>query len=1441
MVELDPIEQEIIVETEKAIANLEALIKQNQRLAAQSAIDVAALENLQRQINGLEGKRIFVDVEMTDRAAGSMTDFVSHLNDATSAGERVIAVNKDMTASIIEMTAAEEGYAAAVEKSSTGTGNRWARVLDYQDEALGRMNASLQDFVAHLDDATSAQERFFTVGEEGIAVERSLDQTIRDASNSIFAEAEATRKLSAARNELNDAARQVGLSDKEMGRLARASGDALFQQGNEAANKADKLYKLIEAHNVWTDAEAGTLWVPKEMAQMMGFSAQETEKAATAAAHAGRTFAIWGTGVRLTGYGLHWLIAGSTELLAVLIPALIAAGAAAGVMAEGVTWANDRLKAVYTSTEATSAMLHTTSGQVLGLKSSLQQAQTTADPMVWELYGSAISAARESFGGFWSKGLDVVHMLDTFAAHVDLSLGPGGVLGSQTQSAIKSMVTDLQGLGQVLGNVGHFFLTLATDMPGVAEMLLSAIAGVTGLINRLSQLKYIGLGLTSFMIIEEIGRWGGLAMLGLGPLITGMGTLVGKAAIAATELPVVGGALAGVAEAGIAAGAGLETVGVGLKDAGAMTKTLKGALMMPFTTLPGLVLLSAAAIYILGERYHMLGVNASQAGSMMQQMAQIQQQIGSDTPAQAIGDIAAKLKSLNTAVATTNLSSNFFANAWNTIKSNLLGGTPIVVGATMALSAHQNEVNKLVMTQAELLGMNTHINGSYYSLSGAIGLASAAGVHMNQMFNSQGNLSAIALQMIKNLINGYQMMAQTGTILANDMNAVDVQTLMQQTRVQQLNQAWDSFLSTVTGGTGALGSLNSDLTTIGNVALTATSKIQAFGQQAGGTSLSVKQISYALQSFSGTSAQVWTNYNAALTQAGQVTDWLRTAAAAGGVTAEQYKQSIKGVVSELLPYAAHSRTAVAELSALAQQAGGPATDSYQLLSTWLGNTKVAQDALNGTVKTATQYMSNLGQVAANLSTTLNSEVASALAQGAVNVKAIADAAQRFNTQLHTGNVNTWAFSGSVAGLVRQLLGAGQPLKDVVSVMDQMAKRAGMNTGQIQQLNTQILDMAAALGKIHDVTATVRLNEITTQITQVPGSGATGPIPSGKSYKPTFARGGMVPGSGSGDTVPAMLTPGEAIVPKHLVPRVAPFLGAHGVPGFARGGIAGGAASQHGLTPMEIVIRQWAKNIWHDEYRKYGEKGPIPLDIMEQIFGPRKFGKTGMWKNPQYVKLVRDEQADMGGYFSQDVSYWHHAADIKNISASENKQIAIWEKDIRTHYGAATEAKRMAQFRTELARYEEKLAKEKDPYWRKIYRQDISRVEAELKAEPTYYKNKFLADIANLKKIDASKIFKDREAMLMLMQEMGYALRYSKGGAVPFGTYDQGGYLPTGLSLAMNGTGRPEPVGHGGGGVTHVHIEVGGREIANAIVPDMVGSVNRYSYRNTGRATGILRP
>src|SRR5208282_5082684 len=48
---------------------------------------------------------------------------------------------------------------------------------------------------------------------------------------------------------------------------------------------------------------------------------------------------------------------------------------------------------------------------------------------------------------------------------------------------------------------------------------------------------------------------------------------------------------------------------------------------------------------------------------------------------------------------------------------------------------------------------------------------------------------------------------------------------------------------------------------------------------------------------------------------------------------------------------------------------------------------------------------------------------------------------------------------------------------------------------------------------------------------------------------------FLPGYGGGDIVPAMLEPGELVVPKHLAPALRPFLGGK-IPGFQAGGAVG---------------------------------------------------------------------------------------------------------------------------------------------------------------------------------------------------------------------------------------------------------------------------------------------
>ena len=109
----------------------------------------------------------------------------------------------------------------------------------------------------------------------------------------------------------------------------------------------------------------------------------------------------------------------------------------------------------------------------------------------------------------------------------------------------------------------------------------------------------------------------------------------------------------------------------------------------------------------------------------------------------------------------------------------------------------------------------------------------------------------------------------------------------------------------------------------------------------------------------------------------------------------------------------------------------------------------------------------------------------------------------------------------------------------------------------------IAALGSAIAAIQSKTVTVTTHFVTIYTTQgyagtVPsgaGNAAVGTSGGGNAYARIHAQTGMlVPGFGSGDHVPALLEPGEAIVPRYLVPLIAPILKSHHVPGFAAGGI-----------------------------------------------------------------------------------------------------------------------------------------------------------------------------------------------------------------------------------------------------------------------------------------------
>jgi hypothetical protein len=84
---------------------------------------------------------------------------------------------------------------------------------------------------------------------------------------------------------------------------------------------------------------------------------------------------------------------------------------------------------------------------------------------------------------------------------------------------------------------------------------------------------------------------------------------------------------------------------------------------------------------------------------------------------------------------------------------------------------------------------------------------------------------------------------------------------------------------------------------------------------------------------------------------------------------------------------------------------------------------------------------------------------------------------------------------------------------------------------------------------------------------------------------------------------------------------------------------------------------------------------------------------------------------------------------------------------------------------------------------------------------------------------------------------------TKGYAEGAGWYDSGGYFPglTPVAVPAGASGMVSGASGGAAQPLHVHVNLDGREMATAIVPDLVGAVGRYGTRNAGRTTGLLKP
>ncbi len=983
----------------------------------------------------------------------------------------------------------------------------------------------------------------------------------------------------------------------------------------------------------------------------------------------------------------HYIIMGTNEALATIVPALVAAGAAATVGAQGFELMTTRGQALRTVQESLGGSLNTTAASYVGLKNNLQQAQNAANTGVWELAGGAINSLTGNTGGFVKMGTNTLSMLDQFGAKVTLAFKGGA--GGQLQSLVAQGTNYLKQFGDVAGNVALTIAHLAPNLPGVGGDLLSTLQGITRLAANATSVipgPILGAALSA----EAGARLGPVLVGGVAKLLTSGGGMLGRA------LPALGGGVTAAGE--VLGGLTAPEIAVAAVTAYGMGKLITSKDYAQQIT-GGL---------ISGVGQDTLTKGFADSVSALNTLTKIQSQ----QPAAIAADAA------RGAVAGVNAAGGRFAGS--------IAGAGVDLGAKGDIPVYSAGVRQLAQDYNNVLQGGQQISKMFgVDLPTAFRLADQAQLQLGTAFNKNGQLTDVAKQQLLNLQTGYSAMNTTTGVFGQNVGAVNTAMGLQKTQLSTVNQAWDQFTGNAVAGAVGTANLNANLqANAGNV----------------------KQVAQALASFSApASAAAWnlfaspsTTTPGLLQQSNSMADWIRLAQTSGVLSGAQGAGMTAYLGQQLLPYGKQSPAALAAVGILGQQAG--LATAYDPSKTQAQNYAAISKAIDGAAVSQSQYakgtvqasvgLANVSSQAQHFSQTMQSNVIGAMAAGAVSLpKMSADMAKFASSLTPSGGFNTAALKTVAAdlksvGVNAQSAGAivtqamtlhGVSTAGVAAAVKQVTQEInGIPSAKKVQITASapqgdIQAMKQALASMHDKTVHVAahadlgevamlkqmigalsdktVNVITHVMTIYSSSG----VPSGVAQATTqsstglqivkqmnrLQTGGLVGGSGSGDTVPAMLEPGELVIPRHLVGELSSVMSHTGSGGHFQGGgvIPPGNPGGPMIGPpgLDAAMQQLLADLTR-ELKKSGFGKQVAVQIISGISAGMadSLGKAGLAKLAQgLVAKMTTEVNYAKNVSSQTVSGLNMAGmDTTQSSVASQMQsylgsIQAFTKDLKT--------------------------------------------------------------------------------------------------------------------------------------------------------------------------------
>jgi hypothetical protein len=863
------------------------------------------------------------------------------------------------------------------------------------------------------------------------------------------------------------------------------------------------------------------------------------------AAGGGATFAFFGAGTIGAVSAVHLAIDG-------MIEAIVAVGLAAAAAAIGIASMVPAAQDVYLHLQSVNTVANTLGVNIRPLSGQFSKIAQAMAPQTVEAYGGALNAVSRNTGVFSRTASQVVTIFDDWIAKIDIWTKSQGGFGALLNHGIGYLTQ----FGHIIGTVGLALGNLLKADPGIAHFLLDIVQAAADVLLALTKLPH--------PIVEF-----GLALHGA--LIWG-----------AAFVDVFG--LRVVRALGFLNDAQFKSAQSALKF-----RNILGTL---FGTPWGWAAIGAAAFGYLAYK----GTQADKATKDF--VANLQNGLSNLTASQAIQQISIDIGQLNQRMSTTTMSSisrgwDSFGNTINRVANSIgaagsefakafsighpasftgffadigRGVNDFVTQTGSAANQYKNDqalmsgaVNKFLGDQRNLfteignltgaqgkwntyaqkgvtgtgqLGVSlTHASSGGFTFAQALGVMDMAGVRA-------GDSVQLMEQKVQNLIRGYTNLTAKGPMLNNAINAVTFSTELQNTQARNLNNAWDTFLSTISGGISGEVSFSQSLITMDRAAKINTSSLGL---------LSNRQLTLK-QNFVST-AQAANNQMDNLTT-------LAAAAGGGSKATNELQRANKDLVASMLPAAKGSSQLTTVLYALAQRGGYRGADSFKALSEWVGNVHHPMQNLDGIVTTLTKHAGNLTTDVRNLSvalgTTLNNAMATAIVAATGGTKWMS----ALYAAVKTTGLNSKTTATDAQHLANQFFSLTGNTKDAEAEFVTFAER-GLHLTKDQATDLWQRVLPGLQGQID------RMHGKNIPITMVASAhGQVAAFSQGLTAKEhallKFSQEGSVVSGGTPgrDSVLIAATPGEGIVPTWAMPTIQPIGAAMGIPGFAGGGIAG---------------------------------------------------------------------------------------------------------------------------------------------------------------------------------------------------------------------------------------------------------------------------------------------